>query len=370
MTTNLRSHILYLLSASILMSSVAQAIEVKDILERDRKNSHIRSIGMVQPIAKTDLQLTYDLRDMKLYSSDTVYLEIPDAYKNMTLDFVALTHRQDPKYEYGECRSSDRDCNPGYTSMEFFDKQQKDIREGWRYWGGVGSGPLNSKFAEIRSHRGETDNLYEWQKKGHSSVETQRSSKNAILPQLARIRSLGPDMIRVQRVIFKFLPPAARTIREKIFADGLVFGDYATASGRRYPGYADRGDYGNALALRPYETTSRQLPQGWSAINGGIRLPLSAGERLLWLDIAVGDMKRVPKGGTADDYRGASALTVKRLRHGQVVEILMDDENVGTNGVMRALPAKISQVVQNGEELEITASGSSAKVMGIRSGSK
>lgn len=356
------------LTLSLLIAPNVFAATGNDVLNYDSSKS-IRSVGISKAVSSTDLQLTYDLRDLKLQAGETIYLEIPAQYSQMPLDFAALTHRQDPKYET-ECRGGgDRDCHPGYTSLEFFDGNQSNMRDGWRYWGGVGSGPLNSKFAEIRSGRGETDNLYEWRKKGHYSVEGKKSSHQELKPVIARIRSIGPDMVRIQRVIFKFLPPMANNIRDVVFSDGFVFGDYATSSGRRYPGRADQGDYGNPLKLRTYERPDHhKLPKDWSTSKGSIRIPLPAGETLGWLDLAVGDMKEVPRGADPEQYRGGASLTVKRVLGSHVIETLMDDENVGTNGVMRALPSKIGQVIASGEELEISVDGSSAKIMGIRLG--
>lgn len=359
----------FILLLALSATSQSQAFTAKAAIDYDNARSSFQTTTTINPTSTTDLTVIYDLGDTKLLSGQRVYLSVPTQYHSMSLDFAAITHRQAPRDE-NECGGgSDRDCLPGYTSLEFLDAQKTILNEAWQYWGGSGSGPFNSKFAEIRSGRGETDNLYEWRKKGRLSVETNKMTKDALYTNLVRIRSVGPDMIRVQKVILKFLPPQPSIMNDVIFSHGFAFGDYATSHGRAYPGNADYGDYGNAVLFHSrHRPRHNATPSNWTLVKGGFRIPLQAGDRIQFVDVAIGDMKPVPRGADPEDYRGGAYLNVKRLQSGQSVETLMNEENVGSNGVMRALPAKLSQKAGANEELEITVSDGAASVMGIRFG--
>ena len=361
---------LLLLLPLSLSSSFAHAISADEIIREDQRNGVMAVTNLVQPVRVSDLEAVYDLKDRALggRGRQAIYLAVPSHLQRGLLDSISLTHRQDPREER-ECRSDEeRDCLPAYVSTEVYDWLR--AQGNWRYWGGTGSGPFNSKFAEIRDGRGETDNIYEWSRKGHYAVENEKDfSKSELSPALLRIRSVGKDEARIQQVVLKISPPRVAFLDELIFARGLKFGDYITAHGRRYPGNPGMGDYGNALLLeanhRPrHPMLARSLP----VERGSFRLPLKAGQRLVSVDIACGDMKLVPRGADPQQYRGGAYITIRRWVRGVPTEELLKNFNVGSNGVVRATSQNITRIVGPDEEIEIKAERGHISIMGVRIG--
>lgn len=358
------SYCLFLLT--LFISAVSNAQSIQQVISEDSQHGVAIKGAVIAPARVSDNTLVFDLRDINLNPNQALYLSIPTQFHDKTLDFLSITHRQDPYDERDSRRSGKLDTFPGYTSVEVYDLHQPS-KDAWRYWGGHGSSSFNSKFAEIRGGTGETDNLYDWQRKGHHSVRTEAHSIGPIAPFLLRVRSIGPDSVRVQKVILKTLPPPPNFFEEVIFSRGLNFGDFATAAGKQYPGNPNFGNYGQALKIgqgRPPHHPS--IPQRWQTGNGSIRIPLRPGDVLRAVDIAIGDMHSVPAGADPDNYRGGASLRVTRLRNSQRVENLIDYENIGSSGTMRALPERSDVAAGANEEIEISVSGDVASIMGIR----
>ena len=351
---------------SFLFYQMAMAIQPDDVIAKDHQAIEIKLI-IDRPTVKKDLSLEYDLDGIRLNPEESVYIKIPDEYRNRKLDFVSMSHRQSPRDER-ECGGySDKDCLPGYSSLEVYNEFSSS--EGWRCWGGTGSGPCNSKFAEIRDSTPETDNLYEWRKKGHINTRGRGLSYDPIIPTLFRVRSVGPDSVRVHKIIIKFLPPQPDVIADYIFSNGFQFGDYETASGRKYPGNASYGDYGHPLHLERHSRPDHPALKGEiNSETGYIEIPILRGKKLLFVDIAAGDMKRVPRGADPENYRGGAVLSIDLVNRNNEIDQLMNSENVGTNGVLRGSPSRINLVIQDGQFLKIYAPKGTAHIMGIRIG--
>lgn len=329
----------------------------------------------IKPTEVQTYRLTYKFNRHELRSGQTLELELPENFKAGMIDFVYLTHKQDPRDEH-ECYSRREgsviwDCLPGYTSFEILAEHPENRRiiDDWRYWGGVGSGPFNSKFAEIREGWGETDNLYEWARHGHHSVATKEKSYTPLVPLKFRVRSVGPDSILLQEVVIKFVPPAPKFMNQIVFADGLDFGAFDTAVGRRYPGRAAYGDYGNSLDLSPhYSPRHKILQREWFVAPGELHIPMTMEDPLSFIDVACGDMKRVPYGADAENYRGGSHFSIFVVRPDGQKEALMWKENIGTNGVMRVTLDPKHKPIVKGDVLIFKATEDTAHVMGIRFG--
>lgn len=368
--------VFYLIFGPLLVlakGSLSHTIDPMDGLESHSIFALTPSPRSVLPSAETPLKLTYKFRDLNLQPNDVIYLNLPEKFKSRPVDFVFITHKQDPRDEK-ECVSAfyngvPWDCSPGYTSFEIKDANADQKNEEWRHWGGPGSGPFNSKFAEIRSHQGETDNLYEWAKYGHISVASKNRSHDPLIPSQFRVRSVGPDSIILQEVVVKFLPDEPKKMTEVIFAQGLAFGNFIDAKGRKYPGRAAYGDYGTALRLGPHNTPPHSLiPQHWDAFKGGLSIPLDESESFRFIDIACGDM-RPNNGSNPDAYRGNGKLSVwlVRARDGSKTQ-LMNFENVGTNGVMRATLDPREPKTRPEDRLLIESPSDVVQIMGIRLG--
>lgn len=316
-----------------------------------------------RPVYMADSILVYSTNDIELKTNEQVEFLIPEKYHGRQLDFASMTHRQDPDEE-NECvpTTPGRDCLPGYTDLEFL------ASNGWRHWGGVGSGPKNSKFAELRRGQGETDNLYEWRRKGHVG-EDEDLSKDPLFFTRVRAVSLGEDSIHLNRVIIKYLPPKPTITDDFDFSEGFKMGDYETTAGRVYPGNPSLGDYGTALAVSRHNApVHAKIPADWKLAPGKLLIPLVPGRRLSFVDVAVGDMRKVPAGGDAENYRGGARVNITRIEGGRQAETMMKGENVGTNGVMRATPASHDKVTAAGDFIEIEIPRGLAQIMGIRVG--
>lgn len=312
-----------------------------------------------------DLESTYYFNSLSLNKGEFFDIAVSKEYGGLSLDFISITHRQSPSEE-SECPSfSDKDCFPSYTSVEVLNENNE-----WRYWAGKGSGPYNSKFAEIRSRKnGETDNLYHWMSVGHIGFEQKDYSRAAIYPKIVRVRNLGPDSSRIEKLVIKFNPKKVEELREVLFSQEFQFGDYITALGEKLPKSSYYGDYKNPLTLSPHSiATHKNLPGNWKVKKGQIQIPICCQKNLVFVDVAIGDMRYTTGGGSLDDYRGSARLTINVVYPDLTIKPLMKSENIGSTGVLRASPEKISESIPDGSFLTITVENDVAQIMGIRIG--
>ncbi len=80
-------------------------------------------------------------------------------------------------------------------------------------------------------------------------------------------------------------------------------------------------------------------------------------------------MKPVPRGENPENYRGGARISVLLSREHSEIEILADDENIGTNGVMRFSPQQfIKTKTREHDSLIIKTAAGTAQIMGIRLG--
>lgn len=362
----------YTLMLSTLVFSAgarAQALDFNRIMTEDRAaGTKIVQIEQ-RPTLTKDLSAQYDFTSFPLKTNEAIYLIIPTELATRPIDFISVAHRQDPRDE-NECPGAgQRDCKPGYTSVEVYWEGDPTHAPGWRCWGGRGSGPCNSKFAEIRADTPETDNLYEWRKKGHIALNGRDHSKAELRPALLRIRSVGPDQVLIHKLILKVMPPTPTLFDVVNFSGGFSFGDFETAEGRRYPGSPENGNYGTALDLsRSAEPRHHEMRPDWTVRRGTFELPLRAGKRLIAVDLAVGDMRPVPPGANPEKFRGNATISMEIYRNGVLLKTLMENENVGENGLMRGSPDKLDEVLRDGDRLRIRATRGEAHIMGLRVG--
>jgi hypothetical protein len=362
--------LLFTLAISQMAAISAQAMDLNSAMKSDSGDRRLQMRGTFQASATAAHKVVFSFNEFEMKPGEVIYLTMPASAQGRILDQIQVMHKQDISQE-SECGAPNprNDCRPAYTSVEILD-QEATIADGdmWRYWGGVGSGPFNSKFAEIRSGEGETDSLYEWSRHGHLGTSSKNKSTRPLKVAGLRIRAFGSDSLVLQRVTVKLAPPMTTDIVDAKIDRALDFGDYLTAAGRHYPGRPSMGDYGRALVLE--NTRGRQiqsptqLPPGWSIQGDVVMIPLDSGKILQTLDIACGDMRQMPDGANEEDYRGNGKVTVRYVHGDGTVEILMDRENVGTNGVMRA--AALNEIKDKGGHLEVFANQGHVKVMGLR----
>lgn len=334
------------------------------------------------PVSQDSTKIVYkasSLEGITLRPGDILPMQVPPEFQKRIIDFVGLTHKQKMLEFHDD--GSGRNATPGYTSFEIqpLGEALGDPKSDWRVWGGRGSGPLGSKYAENRDGEGETDNLYEWGKYGHKSILSFRGpvSLSPLQPLAFRIRSVGGGNIQITKVIVKFRPQNVTSVQDYVFSAGFAFGDYETSKGRRYPGNPDNGDYGSAVVLNlDSSDLNRNLPPGVILLKGqkgqgGQRRQLivsaDPNKRLSFVDVACGDMNPVPPGADPETLRGNGKLFVAVESDSGSLEV-MTKENIGSNGVMRALvpseaiSGKINRVIISG------TGRAPISVMGVRLG--
>ncbi|MBL7670988.1 MAG: hypothetical protein JNM39_10930 [Bdellovibrionaceae bacterium] len=352
--------------------------------------AHATTLDTWMPKEKDSTKIVYESRTddgIVLRPGEILPMQIPTVYHKRTIDFVALTHKQ--KLSDFRDDGTGRNETPGYTSFEILPSGEKlgDPNGNWRVWGGRGSGPLGSKYAENRNRVGETDNLYEWVKYGHRSIWSYpgAASLTPLQPGAFRIRSVGKGNTQITKVIVKFRPINITHVQDYIFSNGFAFGNYETNKGRRYPGNPDNGDYGDAIILNSASPDSnRIIPQGITFqrdyVQGAqisrrgpkitqliVNIDPKSNKLLSFVDVACGDMNPVPPGGDPELLRGNGKLFVMIETDRGVYEV-MTNENIGSNGVMRAL---VPSEVISGKITRVIISGTGRapiSVMGVRLG--
>lgn len=374
------SHILLTLPLMLAFGNPTQARS--NSTDKDAKTSFSTKSpklvhSLISPKSEKPHSLDYDLGDTQLKENEALVLEIPQKYigSDWIVDFAAITHRQSPDEEFyneGRCYSTEAlDCFPGYVSVEFH-LLNSDPKLGWVVWGKKGNGPKNSKFSEIRKiNFPETDNLYEWMHNGYQEIY---GSQNVIKEPLAtdsiRLVATGPDSIRVNKFIIKFAVPKPSEIQEFAFSEGTKLGDFTTGIDRYLPGRHSCGRYGNyPLRFGPRSTPShKRIPPNWILRDGSISIPISEGKELTTVDVAIGDKKE----SCYEEDRGGAMLSVARVQIRNRKEVVLDElmvsENIGTSGVMRALPSKEGEISGSDEYLRISILRDSASIMALRLG--
>lgn len=108
-----------------------------------------------------------------------------------------------------------------------------------------------------------------------------------------------------------------------------------------------------------------KLAEGVSWNRGVLYVSLNPNRRLLFVDIAVGDMKLATPGADPNRLRGNGKLSVEIETDQSSLEI-MSHENIGNSGVMRAI-VPLEMLAGKNQRLRIRSSGSGrVSVMGIR----
>lgn len=201
------------------------------------------------PSSKDSTKLVFEFQGntgVEVRPGSFLNLNVPKEYSSRVIDFVAITHSQSNGQD--QVDASGLDPDPGYTSFEVLPSNSETELplDQWRVWGGHGSGPVNGKYAEARSHDGETDNLYEWGRRGHIAIKdldrksggqrTSHLSYVPLTPKAFRVRSVGSSSIWFKRAIIKFRPTNVSILEPIIFSSGLNFGEFPNDRGRRYPG--------------------------------------------------------------------------------------------------------------------------------------
>lgn len=286
------------------------------------------------------------------------------------MNFVVLGHRQDPTTEKGMDPQSGWDALPGLTSVQIHAKNFAGDKT-WRYWRGMASGDKGAKFAEVRTSP-EIENLYEWQTYGSGGVDTGDVSNEGILPDGARIVSMGKDSVKVSELTIKVLPPSPAIKVEKIFTAGSAFSDTVGEHPQLGGGQNAQGKFPGAVVLGSYGKDQPALPDGWKIINGDtLSIPLPKGKILTSVEVLGGDshpdgIKNKDGGwgtpGWAKGYVG--------IQNKNGTDWFVENENIPPEGVLVGTPRACSDATQDGDHILIRGVSDTYYVMAVRIGLK
>lgn len=343
--------------------------------------------------SRTSTSVTYNLADpaggtqgIELKPGQSIYLDVPPDLSNRPVRFAALGHRQDPrvKHERG-WKPGEWDQHPTLTSFRIHDAKAKSETDAWRYWNGQSSGAFGAKFPEIRNVP-EIEGLYEWRKWGHSGVQTQMRSNDALYPDALEIVAMSKngdktnDSVYVSQVTLKVLPPKPdEYLGDNLAPDGTVafspgtsLGEMDIETGRKYGGgQTFGGKFPGALALGGGAVPP--LPKGWKVEGRELVIPVPPGKRVVSVEIAGGDSH--PDGVTNSDGGSGTPgwakldMGIEEAATGKI-DWFNNNENVPPEGVMMGSPTNCARVTQTGDKIRIRGRNDILYIMGVRIGLK
>lgn len=330
-----------------------------DILKRlvnDEKHGKVVSV-FDKPSKETNISAEYQFPEFKLNPDEVLYFYIPDKLSKRPLSQIGFAHRQIGR-AYG------RDSDPGLTSALVYTTDLPD--DNLRYWGGPASGKLGAKFAEYRNSP-EFDALYEWPLKGHKGVVSKQFSKKLIKPNVLRLQNIGTDEVYVSKAYVEVIPQKAEEETLLVFSPKSYFGDSETMDGRVYGGGQKfKGLFPGALRISSRDHSSQpQLPSNLKVDKNRLIIDLPAGKKFSHIDIMAGDtfpdqVKNKDKGwGSLGNARITISIENETTREKR---ILLEEKNVGPEGVLTASEIGSKTILKPGDRLIITNKWKSSTV--------
>jgi hypothetical protein len=328
---------------------------------------------LVKPTQVSSTEVKYKLSGRKLAPGTSIYMAVPKELAKGELSFMTVTHGALKSEDSSAAKDGDGwDSTPALTSVQVFASNVSES-DGWRYWGGPSSGEQGAKFAEFRT---EPENLYEWKNKGHVGVKSGKKVYEDLNPAAIRVRSVGQDPVHIYEITLKIAPPKASGHQDVIFTPGASLGDVETHKGAKYD---FSHTYPGALQLNGLSDGGpgkAKLPEGWKIVSGNLEIPLPAGKKLSFVDVACGDVHQVLEGGkyvpqkksSGDIQRGYAKLAIGLKKASGQVAWFMSDQNVPSKGILTGAPNDPSYVIQPGDKVIVRSSSDTTHVMGVRVG--
>lgn len=313
----------------------------------------------------------------KMEAGTQVMLALPPEFQGRPVYMGVISHKQvqsDKTSQLDNKNGKPWDNTPGNSALHFHSTDHK-ANESWRYWNAPwgSSGKDGGKYAEVRGDW-ERETEFEFLKNGHSAVGGGYGarSKEALKIDAARLRSVGTDPVRVEKVVITFLPQYPDKTEEVIFSPGTKMGDPHTAAGRSYGKDTSKGTYPGALVMGGYGGGNAEavakLPAGWKMEGGNLTVELKPGVKFTGAEVSVGDTH--PDGKSNSDgeigKQGWSKLALGIQRGNGKIEWMARDMTIPPQGVLFGGPTLADYVAQPGDKLVINASEDTAYVMGVR----
>jgi hypothetical protein len=348
-------------------NQVASEKRFAEDVQRAMKDGENVAFSSATPTSRTGRSMTYRLNSQKLKPKQVIYLRVPADIEAAGLEFVVLKHRQNPTTTSPVADAKAHDDVPGLTSVQILDRTRAS-KEQWRYWNGSASGDKGSKFAEV-SHAFEIENLYQWMKLGHGSVNGDKVLHDRLSPSIVRLVNTGTDEVEIDEVTVKARFGKVSESPASTFVDGTAFGDLASENGYAIGGGQQaKGRFPGALELGGGKAAPAKLPSGWTFENGVVRIPLPKGKKFRGFEAAVGDSH--PDGVINSDggygTKGWAKLSAEIESGGSIKETLMSRENVPPEGFLSGGPQRCEYVTTEGDTLVLRSHSDTTYLSGLR----
>jgi hypothetical protein len=360
----------FLLTILLFISAWAIAETNLEILARLVKDESYGKVIQVfeKPTHETTISAGYKFDEMKIRPNEILYFLVPERLSGSAVSQVGFGHRQDGR----KLVDGERDSNPAITSALVYDKTK--VNDELRYWAGHSSGKFGGKFAEYRK-RSEFDALYEWPIFGSKGVVSRDKTKELVYANAIRIQNTGTDDLYFNQLYLEVMPTVGEEYQEIIFTPKSDFGDVATMRGRYYGGgQVLKGTFPNALRIdskghRHYPT----LPANMMVDKNKIYIELTVGKKLSSVEVMCGDTypDMVPNKDKGWGTLGNAKLSIYLENMiSSEKRMLLEEKNVGPQGVISASEVDSQKVIAPGDRLVIEnkRGKSTAHIMGIRIG--
>jgi hypothetical protein len=291
--------------------------------------------------------VTYQFPEEQLSPGEISYFHIPTEIRDRGVSFVIMGHRQNP-----EGGDPEWDESPGLTSFQVMAADKS-----WNYWNGQSSGHSGAKFAE-NSMYPEMENLYDWNKFGHTNTKTKRSSQNSLFPHAVKVLSMGKDPILLSEITVKVDPLKETSSSETIYSPGTSF---------------SLDDHKNKYTLGGGQNFKGLFPKAHELRSGKIlSIDLEAGKELTSINIACGDSlpdQKINKdGGWGSSGWAEISIGIKEASGS--ITWLTEYENVPPEGMIIASPLECGEKIKAGSKVIIRSTGSPLYIMGTHIGYK
>lgn len=350
-----------------LSSAMSFGASNRDLLKKlvaEEKHGTIIDVLDV-PQIETSVSVEYSFQERPLKPDEIIYFYIPERFAKSSLSQIGFSHRQ-------KGYAPELDGMPGLTSALVYSEDMPG--EELRYWAGHSSGSLGAKFAEYRPSP-EFDALYEWPRLGHRGIGKKDKSIKLIRPNVLRLQNVGSDVVWLSKAYVEVVPPVASKYQTEIFTPNSDFGDPVTMQKRWYGGgQVVGGTFPNALRLSSRDhRTQPMLPANMKVEKNRLLIALTAGEKFSSIDVMVGDTQpdgiRNKDGGIGSLGNAKLTISIENEKNG-TKRLLLEEKNVGPQGVISAADIVPSPRIQDGDILVITNEWkrSTAYIMGLRLG--
>lgn len=364
-----------------ITKAVANIHELKLVFMQNSKDNYNADPDRVfnHPVRKNAPTLSYIINEktgVELKKWKYWKFIIPEEFIEQKLLFSILVHRKDPSR--GNIKSGKRDMHPAYVLFQAHDKET-GFYKNWVDSNG------DKKYSEIRSAKNPEDETLHNCMKAFGNIKID----HFILKNVG-FGDFDKAVANIHRIDLVFRPELKNTFyRTKIYTPDTEFSD--ASKGKIVPlfggGPRTDGKFENAVLLgsRRYQRIRKinSLPEKYRfTVNdssdfdnyldglGRLHISLPVGNKLDFIEVAVGDLDITSMSANKDGYYGRSGRSEINLYLNNIIthnrEYLIVRGNVGMAGLLAASPRQSEYVIKNGDELIIESNFDVSFLMGYR----